>query len=306
MGTPTDASAEEPVREDFRCGVDDLAEARAALQAGFRFEGVARKALHRGAEIVDAAVFARVAGDPDGPVAPAFAPLPADGLTDAVVRLRELVPSDADALYEQMADALSLANSFTGIAPTRDEAAAMAARGGLEWLVGHAVLFAIVDVSSGRFAGTVRLRQAGPPGVGGIGYLVHPAFRGRGLSARALRLVVAWAFGPGGFARLELGAKVDNVASQRVALAAGFERDAPRVARLRNPDGAYADEERFYLINPAIVRRSRARSWRVRDRIRPWQSKWGLGGGRTRSGGSGRSRRRGGGTRPTRGRSRRR
>ena len=255
MSTPTDTAADEPVREDFRCAVDDLAEARAALQAGFRFEGVARKALHRGTEIVDAAVFARVMGDPAGPVAPAFAALPSDGLTDGVVLLRELAPSDAEALHQQLADELTVVNSFTGVAPTRAHAAEMAARGGLDWLVGHAVVFTIVDEVSGRFAGTVRLRQAGPPGVGGLGYTVHPSFRGRGVTARALRLVVAWAFEAGGFARLELGAKVDNVASQRAALAAGFERDAPRVARLRYPDGAYADEERFYLINPAVARR---------------------------------------------------
>lgn len=250
---------DEPVREDFRCAVDDLAEARAALAAGFRFEGVARKALHRpgpnGTEIVDAAVFARVAGDPDGPVAPTFAPLPPEGLTDGVVLLRELAPSDTDALYEEMADELTLANSFTGVAPTRAEAAAIAARGGLDWLVGHAVLFAVVDIESGRFAGSVRLRQAGPPGVGGIGYAVHPAFRGRGVTSRALRLVIDWAFGDGGFARLELGAKLDNVASQRAALSAGFQQDAPREARLRYPDGAYADEARFYLVNPAVRRR---------------------------------------------------
>jgi RimJ/RimL family protein N-acetyltransferase len=82
---------------------------------------------------------------------------------------------------------------------------------------------------------------------------VHPAFRGRGYTARALRLLVPWAFGPGGFARLELGAKTENVASQRAAVAAGFEPDGVRAGRLRNPDGSYSDEVRFALINPALV-----------------------------------------------------
>lgn len=249
------AAADEPVREDFRCAVDDLEAARSALAAGFGFEGVQRRALHRGTEIVDAALFARVLGDAEGPVPSSFVPLPAGGLSDGVVRLRELAPSDAPVLHEDWTDPVTVANGFTDIVPTAQETAAVAARGGLDWLVGTVAAFVIVDVDSGRYAGSVRLRQAGPPGVGGIGYGVHPAFRGRGYTARALRLVVAWAFTDGGFARLELGAKLDNVASQRAALAAGFEREAPRAARLRYPDGSYGDEARFFLVNPAVVRR---------------------------------------------------
>lgn len=255
MSTSSSEALDEPIREDFRCAVDDLVEARAALQAGFRFEGMQRKALRRGTEIVDAALFARVAGDPDGPAAPTFTPLPEDGLTDGVVSLRELAPADAEPLHEEFADELTVANGFTGIPPTREAMAAAAARGGLDWLVGSTAPFSIVDVESRRYAGSVRLRLAGPPGVGGIGYGVHPDFRGRGFTSRALRLVVAWAFTHGGFARLELGAKMDNVASQRAALSAGFEPDAPRIARLRYPDGSYADEARFFLINPAVGRR---------------------------------------------------
>lgn len=51
--------------------------------------------------------------------------------------------------------------------------------------------------------------------------------------------------------RLELGAKVDNAASQRAALAAGFVHEGTVRARLRAPDGAYRDEARFVLLNPS-------------------------------------------------------
>ena len=75
-------------------------------------------------------------------------------------------------------------------------------------------------------------------------------FRGRGYTARALRLATPWLFEQAGFARLELGAKVDNVASQKAALAGGFLADGVRAARLRNPDGSYSDEAQFFLVNP--------------------------------------------------------
>jgi RimJ/RimL family protein N-acetyltransferase len=124
------------------------------------------------------------------------------------------------------------------------------ARARLDWLVGPTAPFTMVDVVSGAFAGSLRVRQVGPPNVGGVGYAVHPAFRGRGYTARALRLLAPWAFEHAGFARLELGAKRDNVASQRAAAAAGFEPDGTMAARLRNTDGSFSDEVRYALVNP--------------------------------------------------------
>jgi RimJ/RimL family protein N-acetyltransferase len=108
----------------------------------------------------------------------------------------------------------------------------------------------MIDIASGRFAGEILLRKAGPPQVGGIGYVVHPAFRGRGYTARALRLLVPWAFDVADYARLELGAKPGNVASLRAAANAGFEPDGTRARRLRNPDGTFSDEIRYVKINP--------------------------------------------------------
>jgi RimJ/RimL family protein N-acetyltransferase len=244
-------------RVRLNCDVRNLASARTALAAGFRFAGVSRDGItsggtdgvppHRG----DLARFARLPDDPPGRVAPAFAPLPPGGLTDGVVTLRLTEPADADGFFEQETDPVTVANGFTGRPPAREAVRHMANRAGLDWLVGSAGALTILDAASGGYAGSLRLRRSGPPGVGGIGYAVHPAFRGRGYTARALRLLAGWAFDGGGFARLELGAKVDNVASQRAALAAGFAREGVMRARLRAPDGAYRDEARFCLLSPS-------------------------------------------------------
>lgn len=243
------------------CDVRNLASARTALAAAFRFEGVGRDAVtSRGDGSVparrgDLARFARLAGDPPDPIPYAFLPLPSRGLDDGVLHLRVMLPEDAPALAETDDD-LTLRWGFTGQPHPASEVRRAAAQAGLDWLVGAVAAFSMVDVATGRVAGSLRLRMAGPPQIGGVGYVVHPDFRGRGYTTRALRMIVRWAFETAGFARLELGAKVGNDASQRAAVAAGFEPDGVRRARLRNPDGTFSDEARFALVNGSSRERS--------------------------------------------------
>jgi RimJ/RimL family protein N-acetyltransferase len=239
-------------RVQISCAVANLASAKSALNAGFRFEGILRGELETSAGAADGAVFSRVPGDPPDPVARRFAPLPGDAISDGVLTLRALLPTDVRAMVEQESDPGTVSSGFTGVTPSGADITRMVTQAGLDWLVGDAAPFAMVDVATDRVAGSLRLRHAGPPNIGGIGYAVHPDFRGRGYTTRALRLLVPWAFDVAGFARLELGAKVDNIASQRAALGAGFEPDGVLRTRLRRPEGTFSDEVRFALVNPAL------------------------------------------------------
>ncbi len=85
--------------------------------------------------------------------------------------------------------------------------------------------FAIAGATGDRMLGQIGLWPR-DPGRASIGYFVIPRARGRGLGARALRLIADWAVGDLGFERLELSVEPWNLASLRTAQRAGFTREA--------------------------------------------------------------------------------
>ncbi|MFF3431939.1 GNAT family N-acetyltransferase [Streptomyces sp. NPDC002602] len=84
---------------------------------------------------------------------------------------------------------------------------------------GTTILLAIT-VDGGAPLGEVMLRRA-PEGTE-IGYAIGPAHRGRGLAARAVRVMSAYAFEQLGTEQLILELEAENGASVSVATKAGF------------------------------------------------------------------------------------
>jgi RimJ/RimL family protein N-acetyltransferase len=99
--------------------------------------------------------------------------------------------------------------------------------------------WAAVDATTDRLLGCIQLSADGE-----IDYWTAPWGRGRGVATTALAVVSEWAFAHG-FRRLFLTIHADNEASQRVALRAGFTRDA--VVRGARPprDGDPGDRVRY-------------------------------------------------------------
>ena len=86
--------------------------------------------------------------------------------------------------------------------------------------------FAIVDEASGEFLGMAALVHVDREGrEAEAGYIVAPRARGRGIAARALRLLTEWALTELALARVELRIGTDNVPSIRVAERCGFVRE---------------------------------------------------------------------------------
>ncbi len=88
-----------------------------------------------------------------------------------------------------------------------------------------------ITTDGGEAMGEVLLMRSGPGlEVAEIGYSVGAAYRGRGLAARAVRVMTEFARGTVGIGRLLLEIEAGNAASAAVARAAGYHlTDAPPI-----------------------------------------------------------------------------
>ena len=236
-------------RVELLAAVANEASQRVAYAAGFRREGVLRSTVQDGDAWTDAVVFGRLATDGPPPTR-RFLP-DAGELSDGVVAVRRLGPGDEEPLMDERNDAETRRWSTVSRGWSAEECRGYVAATASLWLAGTEARFAVVDVATGQYAGSVGLRVTLPAfRVAEIGYGLRAAWRGRGYSARALRLVSGWAFERTGLVRLELGTAVTNVASQRVAEAAGFRREGVSARRLPTSDGGRTDEIRYGLTAP--------------------------------------------------------
>jgi ribosomal-protein-alanine N-acetyltransferase len=144
---------------------------------------------------------------------------PADG----VVELREWADDDAAWYAGSVRD--PLIQQFTTDSPalTAEEVLAAIVRMRAS---GTDEGFVICDAVTGARLGNIALRHDGNSGE--VSYWVAAEARGHGIATRALALFSAWSFQTVGLEALWLRVHRDNVASQRVALRAGYRRDLGR------------------------------------------------------------------------------
>lgn len=96
-------------------------------------------------------------------------------------------------------------------------------RSGADWSDGTHATWHAIERSTLRMVGNVSLFAIDTDDrVAKIGYRVHPAARGRGVARQMVDAVTRWAFASRGLMRVQLEHSVSNVASCRVAEAAGF------------------------------------------------------------------------------------
>jgi RimJ/RimL family protein N-acetyltransferase len=152
----------------------------------------------------------------------------------AKVALRPWRQSDADAVVEACSDPLT--RRYLPLLPdpyTRAHALAYIGGGGAE------IARAVVDQDTGEVLGAIG-HTPGRDGSAEIGYWVRPAARGRRVASAALELLSTQLF-KSEFQRLYVQTSLPNIASQRVAIAAGFTREGIARGGSRSRDGSRFD-----------------------------------------------------------------
>ncbi|MFI7635304.1 GNAT family N-acetyltransferase [Nonomuraea sp. NPDC049400] len=87
---------------------------------------------------------------------------------------------------------------------------------------GQGLHLAMAD-ADGLVVGAISLfKTSWSAGTTEVGYGVHPLYRSRGFATEAVRGLVSWVFAATRLRRIDLTANLDNLASLRVALKAGF------------------------------------------------------------------------------------
>jgi len=160
----------------------------------------------------------------------------------AGVRLRELRPDDVDDLVSGFADPDTQRFMPNVPAPfTREQGERFVRKRVPEMAAEGGAVYAVADAETDRMLGSAGLdrvdkgrRQAE------IGYWVAPWARGRGVATAALQALTDHAFTTG-VDRLELLTHWENTASQRTALAVGYQREGVRRAALPDRNGGRDD-----------------------------------------------------------------
>jgi RimJ/RimL family protein N-acetyltransferase len=181
------------------------------------------------------------AASPAGPGRSAPISPPAGPLTDGIVCLRRRRAPDLDAISAASHD--PEARRWLDDPPMDgpvDDAARTASldRVAAAFASGRSAPLVIADAATDQPAGLINL-QFRDDRVATVAYSVFPAYRGRGVAPRALRLLAEWAFGALAVGELRLEIDPGNAASLRVAAKCGFEPAAPE-------PGGRADGKRVF------------------------------------------------------------
>lgn len=232
-------AAQATQRLELVTDVEDLIGQRVALNAAFTREAIRRDAGLRDGVRHDDVLWVRLPEDRLDPVPRSLPDLPDGELRDGDLSLRPLGPADVDDRFGLMNLPDVRARSVVSREQPRPEVVRRCAHSAHEWLVGERAEFTIrVDDA---FAGDIGLYNEAFSRQAMLGYSMLPAFRGRGIASRAVRLLSAWAFEIG-VERLVAGTAADNVASQKVLANAGFVREGIQRSRFPGPDGTRWDD----------------------------------------------------------------
>lgn len=180
-------------------------------------------------------------------------------LSDGVVTLRQWSLADVPTLAHVCNGDEALAYWLDRLPQpySEDDARDYVAKGEAGWRgEGLETAFAVVDARTGEVLGSCGVLWNSPEeGVTEVGYWTRREARGRGVAARAVRLLAQWVLGELKCERMQLRADTRNEASTRVAEKAGFKLEGViRSAQANARDGTRIDHALYSLLRSELDR----------------------------------------------------
>lgn len=186
--------------------------------------------------------------EPTWPPAPLRWPDPA--LADRVVMLDALRDEDAEAVAAGASDAHTARWLPVPVPYSVDDAHEFMALQRELAAAGTLLALAIRRSGEPALVGAIAAHLTGRVGECELGYWLHPAARGQGLTPRALRLMAGHVFSTLPVHRVELLVHPANVASRRVCAAVGCAEEGLRRAAARKPRGPGYEPMLVYSLLP--------------------------------------------------------
>jgi isopropylmalate/homocitrate/citramalate synthase/RimJ/RimL family protein N-acetyltransferase len=236
-------------------GLELPEEQRPVVLAGVKRVGTEKRGLVTDEEFTDLVAGKDVRGE--------RIVFPTDGLADDAIRVRLPRPDDAPSIVRGLSDKQILRG--TGIVVMYElTEEAVVERITTRWpalrRTGDVLFAAIADLETDAYLGNVQLHAfAWDDAKCEVGYWVLPEARGRGVAARATRLLSVWAIETLGMERVEATSDFDNAASVRTLERAGFTQEGT----LRNVAQAQrgrVDAAIFSLLRVDVAPRRRRRT----------------------------------------------
>ena len=222
----------------WQAAVGNWASRRTAAAAGFRFDGTVRSLLSHRGELLDGWQATLTAQDPRVDLSWPSPPI----VSSDRITLRPFAEADLGRIVEACADPATAYWLVSLSQPYGAEHAVsylegvreMAARRiGWAWCVADAADRCLGAVSLEGFGGYARRLE--------IGYWAHPDARGRGVMSEAVRAVTAHVEGQDLADSVIIRCAAGNLASRRVAEAAGYVRNGVQPASEPIGDGSLDD-----------------------------------------------------------------
>ncbi|MEY4291524.1 MAG: hypothetical protein RL130_1466 [Actinomycetota bacterium] len=175
-------------------------------------------------------------------------------LTYGLVTLRPSSDSDIDAIFQACQDPLIPAFTTVPANYTIDHAIDFV-RSDPFSLAERRELRFIVDYGNGsdkKFAGVISLHTINIKNhTAEVGYWMEKSMRGKGIATTSVSMITDFGFTTIGFRRIDGLADVDNEASQKVLMKAGFEKEGILRNKVTREDGRQIDMALFATTNTA-------------------------------------------------------